>query len=59
MRPRIRRMLERAAEMARQGRHSEALSCGEAAIFLAADQDEADEIADWLQDHAACFNPDE
>lgn len=57
MRPHLQRLLERAARAAREGRHSEAISCGEAAIFRASSQQEADEIAEWLQDHAQDFHP--
>jgi hypothetical protein len=56
MREHIRRLLNQAVAMARQGQVTEAVSCGEAALFRAADRAELEEIEQWLIDHADVFH---
>jgi hypothetical protein len=55
MRDHIRRLLNQAVAMAREGHLAEAVSCGEAALFRAANRAELEEIEEWLIDHADAF----
>ncbi|SNX62301.1 hypothetical protein SAMN06272735_4072 [Streptomyces sp. TLI_55] len=54
MHPTTLRVLNRAAELTRQNRFTEAFLIAEP-VILAADNDEGDEIRRWLIDHAADF----
>jgi hypothetical protein len=54
MRDSTRRALERAAELTRQGRLTEAMATAEP-VILAADSNESAEIGRWLTDHADDF----
>ncbi|MFF0225658.1 hypothetical protein [Streptomyces sp. NPDC004629] len=54
MRPSTLRVLNRAAELTRQNRFTEAVLIAEP-VILAADSDEGAEIRRWLIDHATDF----
>ncbi|WP_255953338.1 hypothetical protein [Streptomyces odontomachi] len=54
MRPSTLRVLQRAAELTRQNRFTEAVLIAEP-VILTADLDEGDEIRRWLTDHIADF----
>lgn len=54
MRPSTLRALNRAAELTRQNRFTEAVLIAEP-VILAADFDEGDEIRRWLLDHVTDF----
>ncbi|MFJ5534489.1 hypothetical protein [Streptomyces sp. NPDC093261] len=58
MRDSTRRALERAAELTRQGRLTEAMATAEP-VILAADSDESAEIRRWLTDHADDFTKED